>query len=205
MAEPPSAHDPHTGDEQPEAQRVPAQRPPRRPLPSPFPVITATLGLFFVVLTLLAIQVRNGRDPALGPGPVVPTPIQQAIWREDPTLAVRIHDERIDAGNRCRALRITLRTIRGRTVLNEVGHIRAGPLLLPHPTRRAFCARTTAYHRDRPRLGCKGFDDLRATTMPIRAPARSVPRAAYDARSCSRRRDRSRSRSNIRTRWIHRL
>lgn len=73
MAEPPSAHDPQTGDEQPEAQRVPAQRPPRRPLPSPFPVITATLGLFFVVLTLLAIQVRNGRDPALGPGPVVRT------------------------------------------------------------------------------------------------------------------------------------
>jgi hypothetical protein len=44
----------------------------RRPLPSPLGVITATLGLFFVVLTLLAIQVRNGRDPALGPGPAVP-------------------------------------------------------------------------------------------------------------------------------------
>ncbi len=34
-------------------------------------MITATLGLFFIVLTLLAIQVRNGRDPALGPGPAV--------------------------------------------------------------------------------------------------------------------------------------
>jgi hypothetical protein len=34
-------------------------------------VITAGLGLFFIVLTLLAIQVRNGRDPALGPGPAV--------------------------------------------------------------------------------------------------------------------------------------
>jgi hypothetical protein len=45
---------------------------PRRPLPSPLAVIVATLGLFLVVLTLLAIQVRNGRDPALGPGPAVP-------------------------------------------------------------------------------------------------------------------------------------
>ena len=45
--------------------------PTRRPTPSPLAVITVTLGLFFVVLTLLAIQVRNGRDPALGPGPVV--------------------------------------------------------------------------------------------------------------------------------------
>jgi hypothetical protein len=46
--------------------------PRRRAAPSPLAVITATLGLFFVVLTLLAIQVRNGRDPALGPGPAVP-------------------------------------------------------------------------------------------------------------------------------------
>jgi hypothetical protein len=44
---------------------------PRRRTPSPLAVITATLGLFLVVLTMLAIQVRNGRDPALGPGPVV--------------------------------------------------------------------------------------------------------------------------------------
>ncbi len=35
-------------------------------------MITVALGLFLVVLTLLAIQVRNGRDPSLGPGPVVP-------------------------------------------------------------------------------------------------------------------------------------
>jgi hypothetical protein len=45
-------------------------RPPRRPLPSPLAVITVTLGLFLIVLTLMAIQVRNGRDPAIGPGPV---------------------------------------------------------------------------------------------------------------------------------------
>lgn len=44
---------------------------PARPLPSPFPAIVVTLGLFLVMLTLLAIQVRNGRDPALGPGPAV--------------------------------------------------------------------------------------------------------------------------------------
>lgn len=51
--------------------QTPKPRPARRPLPSPLAVIVATLGLFLVVLTLLVIQVRNGRDPALGPGPVV--------------------------------------------------------------------------------------------------------------------------------------
>lgn len=51
---------------------APRPRPPRRPLPSPLAVIVVTLGLFLVVLTLLVVQVRNGRDPALGPGPVVP-------------------------------------------------------------------------------------------------------------------------------------
>ncbi len=56
--------------------KTPAPRPPRRPLPGPLAVITATLGLFFVILTLLAIQVRNGRDPALGPGPAVPATSQ---------------------------------------------------------------------------------------------------------------------------------
>ncbi len=54
------------------------RRPARRPLPSPLAVITAALGLFFVVLTLMAIQVRNGRDPALGAGPVVPKTAQPA-------------------------------------------------------------------------------------------------------------------------------
>ena len=52
--------------------------PPKRPRsPSPLGVITATLGLFLVVLTLLAIQVRSGRDPALGPGLVSPPAISQ--------------------------------------------------------------------------------------------------------------------------------
>jgi hypothetical protein len=41
-------------------------------------VITAALGLFFIVLTLMAIQVRNGRDPALGPGPL-PAPTSQPL------------------------------------------------------------------------------------------------------------------------------
>jgi hypothetical protein len=60
--------------EKPDTPGTPASRPTprRRPPPSPLSVITATLGLFFVILTLLAIQVRNGRDPALGPGPAVP-------------------------------------------------------------------------------------------------------------------------------------
>jgi hypothetical protein len=52
---------------------------PKRPAaPSPLGVITAALGLFFVVLTLLAIQVRSGRDPALGPGIVSPPGITQS-------------------------------------------------------------------------------------------------------------------------------
>ena len=56
-------------------RRTPAPTP-RPPLPSPLAVITTALGTFFVVLTLLAIQVRNGRDPALGPGPVIPKTAQ---------------------------------------------------------------------------------------------------------------------------------
>ena len=50
-------------------------QPKRRRTPSPLAVITAALGLFFVVLTLLAIQVRTGRDPALGPGLASPAAI----------------------------------------------------------------------------------------------------------------------------------
>lgn len=70
-----------TAGEQPAASEPPKPpppkpRPPRRPLPSPLAVIVATLGLFLVVLTLLVIQVRNGRDPALGPGPVVPAVVK---------------------------------------------------------------------------------------------------------------------------------
>jgi len=48
-------------------------RPVRRPRPSPLAVITTALGLFLIVLTLLAIQVRKGRDPALGAGPMTPS------------------------------------------------------------------------------------------------------------------------------------
>lgn len=53
----------------------------RRPPPSPLAVITASLGLFLVILTLLAIQVRNGRDPALGPGPAIPALTQPAAGK----------------------------------------------------------------------------------------------------------------------------
>lgn len=69
--EPPAARPAAPTNGQPGAQAPQTARPQRRPLPSPLAVITAGLGLFFIVLTLLAIQVRNGRDPALGPGPVV--------------------------------------------------------------------------------------------------------------------------------------
>jgi hypothetical protein len=50
-------------------------------------VITAALGLFFVVLTLLAIQVRSGRDPALGPGLVSPPAISQPAAGKGGTTA----------------------------------------------------------------------------------------------------------------------
>lgn len=62
----------------PQAQPPAAPRRTPRPLPSPLAVITAALGLFLVVLTLMAIQVRNGRDPALGPGPLPAPAIQSA-------------------------------------------------------------------------------------------------------------------------------
>lgn len=56
----------------PKAKPVPK----RRRGPSPLAVITSGLGLFFVVLTLLAIQVRSGHDPSLGPG-LTPPAISQ--------------------------------------------------------------------------------------------------------------------------------
>jgi len=48
--------------DRPATPRTPA---PRKPLPSALNVITGALGLFLVVLTLLALQVRSGKDPAL--------------------------------------------------------------------------------------------------------------------------------------------
>ena len=62
------------------AETTPAPRRPAppRPKPSPLAVVTAALGIFLIALTLLAIQVRNGRDPALGPGPVVAPTAQPA-------------------------------------------------------------------------------------------------------------------------------
>lgn len=48
--------------EQATAPRTPQ---PRRPAPSALNVITGALGLFLVILTLLALQVRSGRDPSL--------------------------------------------------------------------------------------------------------------------------------------------
>lgn len=57
--------------------KTPAPKRPRTP--SPLAVITSALGLFFVVLTLLAIQVRSGRDPALGPGIATPPALSQPV------------------------------------------------------------------------------------------------------------------------------
>jgi hypothetical protein len=67
---------------------VPDKPAPRRPrAPSPLAVITSALGLFFVVLTLLAIQVRSGRDPALGPGLVSPAAITKPATGKGGTAA----------------------------------------------------------------------------------------------------------------------
>lgn len=55
----------------------PARR--RRRAPSPLGVIASALGLFFIVLTLLAIQVRSGRDPSLGPGIVAPAAVTKPV------------------------------------------------------------------------------------------------------------------------------
>ncbi|MGE5409151.1 MAG: hypothetical protein ACM3NV_11125 [Syntrophothermus sp.] len=67
---------------------MPEKPAPRRPRPpSPLAVITAALGLFFVVLTLLAIQVRSGRDPALGPGLAAPAAITKPAAGKGATAA----------------------------------------------------------------------------------------------------------------------
>jgi hypothetical protein len=63
--------------------------PKRSKSPSPLAVITASLGLFFVVLTLLAIQVRSGRDPALGPGLVSPAAITKPAAGKGGTAATQ--------------------------------------------------------------------------------------------------------------------
>lgn len=62
----------------PETPSAPKRSAPKRPrTPSALGVITAALGLFLVVLTLLVVQVRSGRDPALGPAIVTPPAISQ--------------------------------------------------------------------------------------------------------------------------------
>jgi hypothetical protein len=48
-----------------QAPSTPRTPPARKPLPSSLNVITGALGLFLVILTLLALQVRSGKDPSL--------------------------------------------------------------------------------------------------------------------------------------------
>ena len=48
---------------------APRPRPAKRKGPSALTVITGTLGTFFIVLTLLAFQVRAGKDPSLSKAP----------------------------------------------------------------------------------------------------------------------------------------
>jgi len=53
----------------PPAGRPPVRKQPTRsPLPSPLNVIATGLALFLVVLTLLVLQMRAGKDPSLGSG-----------------------------------------------------------------------------------------------------------------------------------------
>ena len=40
----------------------------RRRRPGPLPVILSTIATFLVVLTLMAVQLQSGHDPALGSG-----------------------------------------------------------------------------------------------------------------------------------------
>jgi hypothetical protein len=40
----------------------------RRRRPGPLPVILGTIATFLVVLTLMAVQLQSGHDPALGSG-----------------------------------------------------------------------------------------------------------------------------------------
>ena len=44
-------------------------------------MITVALGMFLIALTLLAIQLRQGRDPALGPAPAVSSPSKRGDGR----------------------------------------------------------------------------------------------------------------------------
>jgi hypothetical protein len=55
-----------------------AARPKR---PGAWPVAAATLGTFLVVIAVLAIQLRNGDDPALGAGQPAAQPAKRVLVR----------------------------------------------------------------------------------------------------------------------------
>lgn len=65
---------------------------PARRRPGPLPVVCGSIGVFLVVLTLLAAQLRAGRDPALGAGPA---PVKRVLVHrvEERTVIARIADD----------------------------------------------------------------------------------------------------------------
>jgi hypothetical protein len=55
---------------------------PRAKRPGAFPVVAATVATFLVVIALLAVQLRNGEDPAIGAGSAAaPAPKQVLVRR----------------------------------------------------------------------------------------------------------------------------
>ena len=67
----------------------PRPRPPKRKGPSPITVITGTLGTFFIVLTLLAFQVRAGKDPSLSKAPTSASSSSATSGQVVPTAAAK--------------------------------------------------------------------------------------------------------------------
>jgi hypothetical protein len=63
----------------------------RRPPVGSLPVVTAALGGFLILLTVLALQMRSGRDPALKPEAAAP-PSQTILKRRIIKMRIIIFD-----------------------------------------------------------------------------------------------------------------
>lgn len=57
----------------------PSRRPARRRRPGPGAVVAGSVALFVAVLTLMAVQLRAGRDPALGAAAVSARPVRHIV------------------------------------------------------------------------------------------------------------------------------